>query len=97
MTVVILTKATFVETLHTQFHVHTISGATVELVLIELSEGRAISGHEAFSLTFRGPLDAFLDQGMVSLSHDVIGEFDLFIVPIVQTSDGFLYEAVFNR
>jgi hypothetical protein len=65
--------------------------------LIELREGRAASGHEVFSLTFRGPLGAFLGQGMVALAHDVIGEFELFIVPVARTSDGFLYEAVSNR
>ena len=31
------------------------------------------------------------------MAHDAIGDFELFIVPVAQTSDGFLYEAVFNR
>jgi hypothetical protein len=97
MTAGTLSKSMFAENLHTRFHVHTGPEATVELELIELSEGRANPGHEVFSLTFRGPLDAFLGQGMVSMAHDAIGEFDLFIVPIAQISDGFLYEAVFNR
>ena len=87
----------FAGNLHTRFHVHTGPETTVELELIELSEGRAIPGHEAFLLIFRSPLDAFLGQGMVSMAHDAIGDFELFIVPIAQTSDGFLYEAVFNR
>jgi hypothetical protein len=68
----------------------------VDLELIELNEGRSMPGHATFSVVFRGPLDAFLGQGMVSMSHDAIGEFELFIVPIAQTSDGYLYEAVFN-
>lgn len=97
MTAVILTRAIFVDNLHTRFHVHTGSAATVELELIELSEGRVNSGHENFSLTFRSPLEAFLGQGMVPMAHDAIGDFELFIVPIAQTSDGFLYEAVFNQ
>ena len=96
MTTVILTKAIFVENLLTRFHVHTSSEAAVELELIELSEGRANPGHEIFSLTFRGPIEAFLGQGTVSMSHDALGELELFIVPIAQTSDGFLYESVFN-
>ena len=97
MTAVTLAMAMFAKNLQTQFHVHTSSGAAVELELIELSEGPANPGHEIFSLTFRGPIEAFLGQGMVSMSHDAIGDFELFIVPVAQTSDGFLYEAVFNR
>ena len=97
MTAVTLTMAIFAEYLLTQFRVHTSSEAAVELELIELSEGPANPGHEIFSLTFRGPLETFLGQGIVSMAHDAIGEFELFIVPIAQTSDGFLYEAVFNR
>ena len=97
MTAVTLSKSMFAGNLHTRFHVHTGPEATVELELIELSEGPANPGHEIFSLTFRGPIEAFLGQGMVSMAHDAIGDFELFIVPIAQTSDGFLYEAVFNR
>ena len=97
MTSVTLTMAMFAENLLTRFRVHTSSEAVVELELIELSEGRTNPGHEIFSLTFRGPIEAFLGQGMVSMSHDAIGDFELFIVPVAQTSDGFLYEAVFNR
>ena len=97
MTAVTLTMAIFAENLLTRFRVQTSSEAAVELELIELSEGRANPGHEIFSLTFRGPIEAFLGQGMVSMSHDAIGDFELFIVPVAQTSDGFLYEAVFNR
>ncbi len=86
MTAVTLTKAMFAENLQTRFDVHARPEATVDLELIELNEGRSIPGHEIFSLTFRGPLEAFLGQGMVVMTHDAIGEFELFIVPIDQTS-----------
>lgn len=92
-----LSRDSFAAHLNSDFRVQVGQGGAVELELIELREGRAISGHDVFSLTFRGPLDAFLGQGMVSMSHDALGEFELFIVPIAQTPDGFLYEAVFNR
>jgi hypothetical protein len=32
-----------------------------------------------------------------NVSHDQIGEFELFIVPIKQDDRGFYYEAIFNR
>jgi hypothetical protein len=34
---------------------------------------------------------------MVAMAHDAIGQFELFIVPVARTSDGFLHEAVFNQ
>jgi len=92
-----LSRDSFAANPNTIFCAQGAHGEAVELELIELREGRASPGHEIFSLTFRGPLDAFLGQRMVAMAHDVIGEFDLFIVPIAQTPDGFLYEAVFNR
>ena len=39
----------------------------------------------------------FLDQGVRDFSHDQMGQFELFIVPIRQDAQGFYYEAVFNR
>ena len=92
-----MTRDSFAANANSIFCVQGAHGEAVELELIELSEGRANPGHEIFSLTFRGPIEAFLGQGMVSMSHDAIGDFELFIVPVAQTSDGFLYEAVFNR
>lgn len=97
MTAVDLTQAHFSELLHTRFQAHSSSEATFGLELIEVREGRSLPGHEAFSLTFRGPLDVYLGQGMVTMAHDAIGEFELFMVPIAQAPDGFRYEAVFNR
>lgn len=72
-------------------------GRAVAVELVECRPGRASPSHEAFALTFRGPLEAFLGQGIVSMAHDALGEFELFIVPTAQTPNGFLYEAVFNR
>lgn len=87
---------TFSAHLHTVFGTVTSTGTQVELELIDVSAQRAAPGREAFSLTFRGPIDNFLGQGTVALSHPVLGGFDLFLVPVARTTDGFLYEAIFN-
>ena len=52
---------------------------------------------ENFSVLFHGPLERFLPQGMVGLRHETLGEFELFLVPVARDTDGFQYEAVFNR
>jgi hypothetical protein len=67
------------------------------LDLIEVSELKVYPQQEEFTLTFRGPLNAFLDQGVRPFKHDQMGEFELFIVAIKQDAEGFYYEAVFNR
>lgn len=69
----------------------------IEIQLIELSELRKTPGQEGFSLLFRGPLQQFVQQGTYQIRHELLGEFLLFIVPIREDSNGYYYEAVFNR
>lgn len=52
---------------------------------------------EPFRLTFRGGSpDAYLPQQIWKLRHDVLGELELFLVPIGPDSDAMCYEAIFN-
>lgn len=51
---------------------------------------------ERFSLLFDGPADAFLPQQNFQMRHEVMGEFEMFLVPIAGNGNGFRYEAVFN-
>jgi hypothetical protein len=53
-------------------------------------------GMERFSVFFRGPTKPFLPQHTYSFSHDAMGAFDLFLVPIQPDGEGARYEAVFN-
>jgi uncharacterized protein DUF6916 len=92
-----LTYAGFTNNLQTKFHLKVGSDQNVELELTEVSELKLSPGQEQFAIVFRGPSETFLGQGTRSLSHERMGEFDLFLVPIKQDSQGFYYEAVFNR
>ena len=56
---------------------------------------RQVRSHP-FSLLFAGPREPLLDQGIRRLRHPELGEIDLFLVPIDQTSRSALYEAVFT-
>lgn len=47
-----------------------------------------------FAVVLRGAFT--LPQGIHRLRHPVLGEFDLFLVPVGRDRDGLLYEAVFN-
>jgi hypothetical protein len=53
-------------------------------------------GMERFSAFFSGPREPFLPQGIYQMSHESMGEFELFLVPIASRDQGFSYEAVFN-
>ena len=92
-----LTKEMFAESLNTKFRLEPETSRSIELELIQLTEGVSNPAHEQFSLIFRGPLDYFLGQGTYHMEHDKTGEIDLFLVPIGQEQDGFRYEVIFNR
>jgi len=93
---------TFSRRLGAQFTVELEEGPTVELVLTEAAEPefadseRAPGHRRAFSVVFLGPREPILPQRTYSFSHDELGDFELFIVPIAQDDLGTQYEAVFG-
>ena len=95
-----LTLALFEAALQTTFRVQTDAEAAVDLVLIEATGSHmqgAGDGGENFSIIFKGPPAPLLPQRIYSLEHDIMGRFDLFIVPVGQDKTGIQYQAVFNR
>lgn len=94
-----LTEAEFSKHLNTKFR----AGLDAEPLDLELTRVKAYSlrpgdqeGMERFSIFFTGPAQPFLPQRTYSLSHDVMGTFDIFLVPIKPDGEGSRYEAVFN-
>lgn len=54
--------------------------------------------HEKFSLIFRGPHSAALDQNTYTFEHRQMGRLEMFIVPVgVKDEKHGYYQAVFNR
>ena|SRR5215813_88473 len=92
-----LTHEAFSQNANSKFQVQGDENTPVELELIDVTELKVYPRQEEFTLTFRGPLNSFLDQGVRPFTHDQMGDFELFIVPIKQDAEGFYYEAVFNR
>lgn len=68
----------------------------LELKLVEANEAE-MSGGQSFSLVFHGGKDEFLPQGLYNLEHESLDKGVLFLVPVGEDNDGYLYEAVFNR
>lgn len=97
-----LTENEFSQHLNTKYRVNVEAPKPVELELVEVKtyadkdKPGEQGGMERFSIYFLGPADLFLPQGMYQLTHERMGDFELFIVPIKQEELGFRYEAVFN-
>lgn len=92
-----LTHEEFTKHANTRFQVQGDENAPVELELTAVSEIKLYPQQEEFSVQFRGPLNMFLGQGARDFTHEQMGQFELFIVPIRQDEQGFYYEAIFNR
>lgn len=92
-----LTHEAFTQHAGNKFQVQVDENTGVELELADVSELKLYPQQEEFTLVFRGPSDAFLDQGARMFTHEQMGQFELFIVPVRQDEQGFYYEAVFNR
>jgi hypothetical protein len=100
-----LSFASFAELVHAKFQVLVEPGLEVSLELAIVaapSPGpeRVPPGSqqfEAFSLLFNGPLDRPLAQRTYRFTHERLGSFDLFIVPVSADRNARQYEAVFNR
>jgi len=92
-----LTHEEFSKNVTTQFKVEADENTHVELDLVGISELKVYPRQEEFALEFRGPLNMYLGQGIRNFSHEQMGQFELFIVPVKQDEQGFYYEAIFNR
>jgi hypothetical protein len=86
------TQEEFLKHLETFFRVKSES-VDAQLKLIEV---RNIQNSDAFSLLFVGPGENFLHQHTYSFDHESMESFDLFIVPVGQRDDGFVYQGIFN-
>lgn len=99
-----LSFATFRDLVKTRFRVEVAPARTVELELVEAElVGKSASDapnrprQESFSIIFSGANKDRLGQKTYRFSHDKIGSFDLFIVPIAAEGETIRYQAVFNR
>ena len=93
-----LAQAGFEAAINSRFEL-AVSGttATLPLELFEVTARRAPAGYEQYSALFRGPAAPLLPQATYVLTHPVLGELPLFIVPIGSDASGVTYEACVVR
>ena len=99
-----LSFSTFKELLNGRFRVEVAPATVAELELIEAEfigeaakDKATVPKHESFSLVFSGHANHRLTQRTYRFSHERIGAFELFIVPIAAEKGMIRYQAVFNR
>jgi hypothetical protein len=92
-----LAHATFLENLGSKFRLKVEGADSFELELAEISELKQTQRNETFAIVFRGQSAPVLQQRIYRLEQEMMGEFDIFLVPIKKDAEGVYYEAVFNR
>ena len=93
----ILTKENWTQYLGETFQVDK-GGTNLDMVLAAVFGygQRPGAAREAFSLLFCGPLQPALPQRIYRIGHAVMGDLDVFLVPVGPHADGMGYEAVFT-
>ena len=94
------TKATFLPYVDTVFRIYPDSSKALKTTLVSVGDigpvpDLKVSGRECFVLRFRG-IQA-LPQNTYRIEHDVLGRFQLFLVPAGKNKKGVYYQAVINR
>lgn len=93
----ILTLAHFAGCLNETF-VASLQDGTVDFTLVEARPipARGAVAREPFSLLFLNRAPVLFPQQVYAMRHPRLGEVGIFLVPVAQNRDGFIYEAVFN-
>ena len=93
-----LTRTSFEPHLNSTFQLDHEEAGALDLELTEATDKTPEGAlGEQFSLIFKGPPEPYLPQQTYALEHPALGQMGLFLVPVAQEEDGFLYEAYFNR
>jgi hypothetical protein len=89
--------ADFEANLNTAFSVKLGDSVETSVQLISVTKSVPSPTFESFSLLFTGAKDGELEQNVYDVSHNALGDFALFLVPVGRDAEGCKYEAVFNN
>lgn len=76
-----------------------LNGMDVPFVLVEarpLQNASPDAARTPFSLLFRNSSPVLFPQQTYAMRHAALGEIGIFLVPVAQEREGFLYQAIFN-
>jgi hypothetical protein len=87
----------FAGQMNSTFHFSSDTLAPFDTELVEAEQTMSNAIQSSFSLLFRAPGDTQSVQSLYNVSHPVLGEMLLFVVPVKQNDEGLFFEAVFNK
>lgn len=87
----------FLKALNTKFRIFFDDENPTEVELKEVSELRQKSKFEAFSIVFAAPKTVPLQAMTFHVEHDALDAMQIFMGPIEETEDSYLFEALFNQ
>jgi hypothetical protein len=79
------------------FRIELDEATAVGLELAEATKAAGDRSDSAFSVVFKGPRERRLEQRIYDVQHAGLGTLSIFLVPIAERPDGYLYEAIFTR
>ena len=92
-----LTYERFAEMIGSSVSLELEKHGTITLEVIEAEEAPGPRPDNAFSVLFKGPPDRLLAQATYPMDLGPLGSHPLFLVPVMEQSDGYVYEAMFTR
>lgn len=90
------TKDDFAAQVNTTFRLRAGAEQVFAIILTSCKDKILTPVQHCFALVFRAPVDAPPEQGMYPMEHEVLGNFEIFLVPFAKDESGLYYEAVFN-
>jgi hypothetical protein len=90
-------KAEFEAAVGSEFIMELDDGASIPVRLKKCETKLDTPLQECFSLIFVAPDEAPTEQMLRPLTHAVLGEMTIFLVPVKRDPAGLYFEAVFNR
>jgi hypothetical protein len=93
-----VTHEDFAPLVNQRFRIEGERGAELELVSVDVRARSAssVQKRQAFALLFRGPKTRLLSQRIYALGNESVERLEIFLVPVGEEEDAFLYEAVFT-
>lgn len=93
-----LTRESFAPHVASRFVVPALAGGTFALTLVSIdAAGAGLPGKRVpFALHFHGPASPVLPQGVRRLTHPVLGDLEIFLVPLGPNGGAMVYEAIFS-
>ena len=97
-----LRQSDFEALLSDRFKINLNNNQTVEAELIEVNSIGSVKRFRGetkrmpFALVFKETEGPRLEQGMYPITHPVLENIEIFLVPVGSSEEGMLYEAVFN-